>query len=442
MQALAHLIPDARELQQQCIRWVPGLVLMWLVLFTFVQPQLPVDDALRHIVSYAWGYSHVAMYPLSTQTPYSQYPLFDWAAGQLCQVLGAVPTLKLMQPAAALLVGSAVYRAFHSALAGSSEERRLDAVILTVCLLWAALYARILLARPEVFVLGWAAWGLSLRGSWRAAGFWAWLVAGLLASSSYWLAWLAWPMVLVAPWSKRHKLFALATLSTYHLAFWCIWTDGAYLGVLGLLSSWNQARLVTVGEGKTALHLLQSPGALALIALGGFGWGGQSRAKRVQQAAALVPYVLLDMVRYGSTMLLLAHTSIATGFQRLNLGAGARLAVLSILTAATMASIKVESLPQFELPKGSRVLTPFGPATFAVPMTNPGSVETLPAMEVGASSQAVQAGVRALQRGDLDCRVLLALRVTHVVESSLRGQPPACLKLEQVQGAWRLWSAR
>lgn len=420
--------------------YAPLILLGALALLVGVHPQLPTDDALRHVVSYAWGYSHTAMYPQSSLTEFNQYPLFDHVVGAASQAIGTFATLKLMQVLALLGSSWALYRAFSRYLLDSAA-RPLDATLLTLLVLSAGVLERALLARPEVFVMAWAVAWLGANEKTPLRWQVVLLLTGFALSTSYWLAWISWPLIWMAPFSARRRLGSLALLGLFHAAFWHFQTNGAYWQVFQLLTTWNANRLVSIQETKSTGLLLARPAVLALLGLaaGGFvlrpkGWG--------PGAVALLPYLALNMLRYVGSMLACLTPLIAAGWQRLALPVGARMVLGPVLLFLAAQGFEYEEAPDFKVPAGAVVLTSMSQATFAIPMANPGTVSTLPAMEVGASSQRVQAQVAALQKSTLNCSEVHALGVTHVVEKSWRGEPSPCLSLVRTKGAWRLWAVQ
>lgn len=421
----------------------PWLLLGALVLLVGVHPQLPADDALRHVVSYAWGYSHTAMYPQSTLTSFNQYPLFDRLAGAASQALGVFASLKLLQVSATAFSAWAFWRAFARFLP-DDVHRPLSATVLTLLVMCAGVLDRTMLARPEAFAMAWGVLGVSLAGNrpWRAQALF--LAGGFVLSASYWVAWLAWPLVWMVPASRTRRLALLGALALFHGLFWHLYTDGAYWQVLSLLRGWNANRLLVITETTSLAHLLVRPGMVVALALA---WAGATPAARRTPGwragmLALLPYLMLNMQRYVGNVLASLLPLVAAGWNRLQLGAKAQAVLGAALLLLGLQGIETSELPDFRLPAGAVVLTTMSQATFAVPMANPGTVSTLPAMEVGASTHRVQEQVLALRRSRVDCGELRALGVTHIVEKSWVGDPAACMSLQQTRGAWRLWSVR
>ena len=442
------LRPDQRQrLAADFFAHLPWLVFGALTLLTLGSPQLPGDDLLRHAVSYAFGYSHLAMYPESTLPAFNLYPLFDHLVGWLSQQLTPSAAVKAVQALCVALSSFVFYRAAFNTLertqAASTPSRvALDATALTLLVLGAGLMHRALLGRPEAFALLWAASALNLGGPRSILKQSLFVLAGCLVSAGYWMAWLTWPLLLLAPlaWTRRVLLGAL--VAAFHVSFWWWHSSGDYFTLMAQVPAWNAHRLLTVSENTTVFSLLLNPSVIALLALAIAGW--RFFAERGRTLLVVLAYLVLNMVRYAGALGACAVRPASHAWQRLPLNTTHRLVVVlvALLSLVHTSFPGNPAAPSFKLPAGSRVITAFGQATFATPLANPGTVAVFPAMEVGASSHAVQALSMQLVRGKFDCDKARALKLTHAVESGYPGKVSACLHLLETQGPWRLWEVR
>ena len=419
----------------------PWMLLGALVLTALFHPALPADDALRHVVSYAWGYDHRAMYPLSTLPGYNLYPTFDRAVGWLSQAVGPLATVKLLQALSVALVSTALYRIASLALP-DGPRRPLDATVLVLFVLCAGVMHRAMLARPEVLAFGWAALALSLPAARPRLSATVFVAGGVLVSSGYWMAWVYWPLVLFAPFTLRWRMAVVALLTAAHLAYWHFVSQGDYWNLLSNLNSWHANRLIAVSENKGILSALAHPTTwvfIALVVLGMPAYRLGRRRRLVDLGTASLAFAAVNMIRYLGALLAAWLPVAARGWAQLRLPSSAVAFLAVAMWLQTLYSIEVQPQPDFKVPAGSRVLTPFSVATFSIPFANPGTVETLPAMEVGASDQRVQRLSQGLASREFGCGLAREVRVTHVVENQWVGEPPGCWRLLELKHGWRLW---
>jgi hypothetical protein len=420
-----------------------GLALGLLVFAAgwLMHPPAPQDDLLRNIPSYAYGFSHTAMFPHTSLPSFNLYPGFDHVLGVLAQRWGESITLQLALVTLWLLAIALVV-----ALARRNGGKLDAGTAVLLCLLLSSMFSfRLLLGRPEMFCTVWGGAALLCRGPKALA---AWCVAGLALSSSYSLfpVYLVFGLLLPTTWTRR--IVCVSVLLAFHLAFWS-WHAGsllAFVQSVAAIPAWSAARLMGVSETKSIWPFMLTVPMLPLALLA-FA-GGQKLPRTEGLLLALVGgyFFLPDMVRYGGTIALLffiAALPLAPAISALvkqHAGAAVFVLLLPAITAHQVLkdTTSLGALPHFQLPAKSVVLTSFDPATFAMPFFNPGRVQVVPAMEVGATDKPYQAAAAALSRGKLSCDQLEPLDITHVVERSQKTVLP-CLKLTGLQGDWRMW---
>jgi len=408
----------------------------WLML-----PPAPSDDLLRHIPAHAYGYVHSAIFPHSSLPAYSLYPAFEHGVGALAQAWGPLVTVQVVMAAAWLSAVLLVVGLARQAGAGLSAGTSV-----LICLLFAtALSERLFLGRPEVFGVLWGVAALLCRG--RIALL-TWVLGGVLLSSSYWLFPLYLVFVLLLPHSWKARIAAGAVLLGYHFAFWT-WNAGGlatYLQVLGMIPVWTNARLLTVLETQSIWQMFARPSMVILTALGLTGLVRMEPRRRLMLVTVGIAFLMTNMVRYAAVLALLLFVAALplvedlNAFVRRHLAAALVVLLLPLLSVGVVrqAAPTFGQLPHFTLPAGAKVLTAFDTATFALPFFNPGRVQIIPAMEIGATEKPYQQASRNLYFGNLTCKDLEGLNLTHVVERTQQSIPQ-CLKLTKVQGEWRLW---
>lgn len=410
--------------------------LHWLMV-----PPAPSDDLLRHIPAHAYGFAHGAIFPHSSLPVYNLYPAFEHGVGALAQAWGPVVAVQLVMAAAWLFAILLVV-----ALARQSGAGITAGTSVLICLLFStALSQRLFLGRPEIFGV---LWGVAALLCQRRAALFAWIVGGALFSSSYWLFPIYLVFGLLLPYSWKARIGTGAVLLGYHFAFWT-WNAGGllpYLEVLRMIPVWTDARLLTVLETKSIWQMFANPWMVILTGLGLTGLMRLEPRRRMMLATVGVAFLMTNMVRYAAVLALLLFIAALAlvpdlnAFVRKHLAAALVVLLLPLLSVGLVrhAAPAFGELPQFTLPAGAKVLTAFDTATFALPFFNPGRVQVIPAMELGATELRYQQASRNLYYGKLTCKDLEGLDISHVAESSQR-TIPECLKLTKVQGNWRLW---
>lgn len=401
------------------------------------------DDLLRHLAQAFWPDGYRGMYLHTSLPPADLYPAFDLLAGGLARSLGPYPAMWTMQALAWIAFVTVFVAAARRMLGGARDARARTLTLIALTAVLVVISQRLFLARPEVFLTIWAIAALIPSG---VAGAIAWVAAGLLLSSGYWLSALYFPaaLMLALPW--RARAFAFAALVAGWAALWWWLTDGEPLAAIAwtLEQVANRIDGMAVSENRSILNLLFAPAMLALIVAGVWAWRVPGSKRAVLALAAL--FVATAQARYGTVIapLLALFVLSALRSRIAALPAGAPI-VAVLLASAVFAQLatgfpRMAAQPRFELPRGATVLTAFDAASYATLIANPGSVRVAPAFEIGASTAPLQRLVLGLAHGRIDCATVRSLGFSHVIEQSLRGDPPQCLSLRATRAGWRLWT--
>ena len=439
----AHL---AHQLWHQVVRYAPLWLLGSLFLTVAAAPAFAPDDLLRHVVSYAWGYSHQAMYPYSALPAYNQYPLFDWFAGLLAQTLSTAESAKLLVAA----VFACGMLTLMDALAYWNKElkTRLTPVhlgALALLVLYAGASTRFWLGRPEAWALCWAIFATTAGKSHLRQG--TAVALGAVLSLSYWMAPLFFVPVLVARLPLHRALLLLGMVVGFHMGFWNWWSQGDIWHWPTMLQQWNDNRLSIVLETQSMVSALVQPAPLMLLFLALRGWRALSHdaVGGLGQRSLLVHalYWALNLIRLLPVALAGLLPLVVKGAAALRLPTKAvfigSLVCTWLLINQVSVNIQAAPIPLFKVPRGALVLTNPNSGVYGVPFANPGTVQVIPAMEVGATAQELQKLSLSLDSFSTKCEDLQKYRITHVVENRALGTPPPCLHLMQTQGSWRLW---
>lgn len=405
----------------------------------------PIDDLLRHVVSFAWDYSHRDMFPMSSLPDYNLYPLFDLVVGSVTRLTDPFTAARIVSVCCNALMVLTIYSCcLHWARV--SGARREEALLVAMLLLAAQTVERAIMGRPESWALAWALWTTTVTDMHRLRTAVLSLL-GVVVSVSYWLAPLMFPLVLLADASRKLRLRMFVGLCAFHFLFWMAWTRGDMLHWATMIAGWEAKRPFAILEGLGVVYLLSRRETLLL-------WVLALCSAVVLRRYALqwglhAAYLSSNLIRIGPMAFSCLMRPAVHTLGRLALPRPVLLG-LSCLVWALYAPGMFKSqralpaLPRFVLPEGSRVLTPFNAATFAMASANPGRVKIFPPMEVGAGDPVITRMAVSLwyqNRGGLNCRDLWDSGITHVVESTSWGVP-GCLRLLSRQDAWRLWEVR
>lgn len=418
---------------------------------------LPQDDLLRHILSRGWGYDYAAHYGHHFVDQHWSYWIgFDWLVGAVHAMSGDVlVTSRIVRAAIFLAVGSAVV-----ASVARAHEDPLFRAAATALILFSLLWLRLSLGRPEVLFTGLVVAALALPRL-------AWLAVFVLLSPTYWLApaYSAAALLLgrdEEPWRQRlaRNLGVAAIGIAAWFVFWWIYSEGTLLhfaALVGKVVEIHASSENPVGELMSMTQGTRNPLVLALMVcllVSAWLWGGSVPAVRQRPTIVLCLLVagffcLPDYVRYAPIIwaLLLLVMLMLTSEIRVP----ARVspwAMVPLLALVAMAIRPVQDgssekvLEHLRVPAGNRILTSFNSSTFFATAANPDSVVT-PIFDVASTVQPYRQLVMELSVGRLDCAALLQLDAfDFVVESTFKGDAPACLTLFRLDGPHRLWKVK
>lgn len=417
-----------------------ALPLMVFASRLLMAPPTAIDDLLRHIASAFWPGGYADMYIYSDLPAVELYPFFDTAVGVLAKAIGPTFTMWVAQAVAlggfvAVFVSVALRQVQGGQMAGAM-------ILISLALVMSIMSMRLFLGRPEVFLTIWAIAAPLAAGRARLA---IWLMGGVVLSGAYWLAPVYFTAALLLPYSRRARIAAFAGLAGVWLALW-FWMAGAEFlsGFAHMLAQvGNRIDGIVVSENVSILNLLISPPMLVLL-IGSFWAVGRSKPDNRFLILAVF-FMLANQTRYGGVIapLLAFHLLPALRGWAIPWPRYARISALLIgtfwLSSIADNSPKYGQQPRFTLPQDSVVLSYLSSGIYFVPFSNPGAVKVAPGPEIGAASPVVQALSRDLTAGHLNCDDLAGLGFTHLVEDTLRGTPPSCLKLGATHLGWRLW---
>lgn len=421
---------------------LPALVFIMIAIQ--IQP-MASDDLLRDlIIGQHYNYDYSKLYPLSQLPKFSMWWGFDHLLAWIQNYIPANVAMWLLQ--ATLYIGMTLIVA---KAATSLLTERTDKVYwagLAVALTIYMSVGRIALARPEIILSVWSLAAVNLRGNRSIA---AWLTGGVMLCSTYWLAFLYFPAVILIKTSWQNKTALLTGLVAAHLAIWFGMFGVEYFHALAWLPQVLANQITIVGENAGFEILIGNPLILGLIALIAIGLFSNPTPKSWPYAAILCYFIAANQVRYiGSIaplMVLLALQLWKHKLPTLNAVGMTMVACLCFLlqVESVKAVPSLKNAPNFTLPPSARVMTAYDLATYAIPYSNPG-IQIEPSYAFGASPKNLQQLALDIggKGGQPSCAVLIEDGFTHVIEQTMNDPIPTCLELVAVNKKWRLWHVR
>lgn len=401
------------------------------------------DDLLKHIVVSSWPGGYRQMYPHSAIPAVELYLGFDWIVGRLASGVGTAATMWIVQALALTAFCWVFAVACLRRLAGNPLGPLITLLALTFALVLVT--NRLLLGRPEIFFTIWALAAVTIE---RRASVVLWVIVGALMSTGYWLAPIYFPAAVLLSLSRNERVAAFLALLGLWNAWWAWISEGGYLVSFGqvLLRTVERVEGMQVGENASVFNLVGH--ASFVVAMCGAFWAARQRGADRRTGLVAAYFALSNQVRYVSLIAPLLMLQWIEALRevkyngRLPIRVSAVVICSIVLSGIANSQAKYADLPRFRLPAGAKVFTGFTTATYSTVFANPGQIQMVPGFDIGALDSRLQKTVVELNAGRADCETLAGFGFTHVVESSLKGETPPCLRMVAVHGGWRLWEVR
>jgi len=468
--------------------WLPICVVLFLALihggFT------PADDLVRHITSYRhdFNYSHYYLYAdvLSTVTM-SPWFGFEWMAGHLHSLISRglswqypdldgralhIQALKLAMNLIVLLAlglfGLVFVPVFRQVFQHRPMPHIMTGIALTV-ILFEGVVGRLLIARPEVFMM------LAMFSAWLLPPK-RWVILMMLLQPLYWLSFLYVAGLLLIPslrWPQ--KLLACALILFAYALFWHFYCGlEAVAYYFQITNEALKTRLIHASEN---LALLDAGTSLKGIWIAMFGmalyrWGDGdlSPRERWSMVAFMLLWIMANQIRYliycGPCLVYMWARQCFSGSENSsgnfshahqgNFGTGNNylFGALAMVLVSCLPMLPIQGFqaPLFKtLPPEAKILTFFDASTFILPALYP-DVRVSPPMEAGFSNLSLQRFMKEHKKDKqgkevdaFNCAAFLKnfTEFTYVVDSSddrrVPASKPECLELAETHGVWRLW---
>jgi hypothetical protein len=318
-------------------------------------------------------------------------------------------------------------------------------------------FPRLYLGRPEVIFTGLVFAAFTLR---RAT--WLALFAGLSCAYAFSPIYAAAALMLGSPAEtlrtrvlKNIPVAVAAAASA--IAIWMVYTGGQYTLVYTLLQTVLQVQVdnkITIGELLPLTEIMGSPVALMIcFGLLAIVWKHASYIASNTQAsdqmllilAVACYFALPNYARYASIIwpLFLLVALLAIGHDLPSTYPRSWIWVAGVVFIAINVSPRSQSIDEavlktMRVPPGSTILAPFTSASYIASAANPDAVVT-PIFDMSTVVEPAQSIVRKLSEGTLDCAAASPLRFEYLIENTLKGPAPACVKMVAIQGNHRLW---
>lgn len=454
------------------LSWLPISYLIWVFLVFLINLPMPQDDLLRDVVAGNYNYDYTQLYihaPFMAQ--YNQYIAFDYVLHGMALILGNTITVHLVQSLLFILFMWPVYILFNNILQ-NNEHKELILTLLLIFVFNNFTMLRLTLGRPEMFFTCWLAWGLMIKtlSKPKLVKIY-WFACGLLMIPTYWLAFFYVPIVFFIFNDKREKVIYLSIYILLIVGFWQLYSHFQWLSSIGDLAMLNKNRLAVVGENKSIVIMLLSPITLIPLLFYAYTYKQQMiklqyyldwqkiRSQRISLQSIkthfkdalfsnhlltcvlflLVPYLMLDMIRYSALISLLVGVILANRANSIDIRF-TPFAKYLILCLAIFIPLSVDcyrTIPKFTLPEQSVVLGT-NQSNYFVPFYSK-NIQIAPAMEIGANVKDIQIMMKSVDvDGTVSCELLRQYHFTYVVEKNLT-TVPKCLQIYQVQKGWRAW---
>lgn len=432
----------------------------WLLLAVCVawmafSSSLPVDDLLRHIQSAAWGFNYVPHYDHHIlPTTWSWTIAFDAAVGRVHALTGdALTTARIVRAVETAFVGTMLLLAVNR----STRQPALRFFGFSLAMM-GMVWGRLQLGRPEIIFTGLVFAACFLRRGW-------WLTLFAVTAPAYAFSPIYAAACLLLGSSQEPPIRRVALNLSIGIAavlsaatFWFAYTGGEYIKVYSLLSTVldvQSSKKIWVGELLPIVSVMSAP--ISIFILGGFfaviwkraGSLGARPDARLQVLLLLVLAFYFALPNYVRYTPIIWSLFILAGLHAIGdeLPPAAPASWLWIGTTLFVAlsitprgePIAPETLSAMRVPAGSRVLAPFNRSSYIAIAANPDAIVT-PIFDISAVTEPARSVVLALGDGKFSCQAANAIGFDYVIENTLNGRPPECLRLVAVQGPQRLWA--
>jgi hypothetical protein len=429
---------------------------------------IPTDDLLRDIIAgdYKFDYNNLYIYaPLLAK--YNQYIAFDKILYLLSQHIGKIWTIRVVQLFCISAYITPLVLIFNKLLSHRPDKDELVTFCLAYTLI-SSIMIRLTLGRPEVILAAWTLFGIACGLYNNKLAKCLWVILGIVLIPTYWLSLLYVPTTLVVFKEVRTKILMCAVFAVLNLFIWQALSGGQWIYSFELLNKSLINRLpdALVNENSTIAKAIITPQVGLILVLLSYkiqlyikwlyiAWCNDKKAIYVETVKMLhhkyiwliilcIWFCLANMIRYIDVVMPILMIIFVDQYKDYKYTLGTVIQknfvfIIAIyLTISNQMSLTT-SPPKFNLPAGSRVLTSFDGANYYAPFFNKSKIYIAPSMEIGANEKGIQQLVVGIQKyKHLDCELLKRFNFQYIIEKDLNSKP-SCLKLIDVQGAYRLW---
>ena len=435
-----------------------SIILLILVIFCIRAP-FPSDDLLRDVIIGKYGFNYSNLYIYAPRiTPYNQYIGFDKILFMLVQHVGQIWTVRVVQVTCILGYIIALVLIFNKLLDSHPDKQELIVLLVTYTII-APIMSRLILGRPEVIFTIWALFGVACGLYKNHIASIAWIFIGICLIPLYWLGFLYLPVTFLLFNKHYVKTMVFIIMMALYLFSWQILSNYEWLSSLLLWfhNIFDRIPEVTVNENNTIFSMVLIPQVGIVLFMLSYkfqknftiNWRRCSFMKVVKHKYTCllllcIWFCMPNMIRYIDIVFPLIMVIAVDQFKGVKLSLDkvvyknfiTIISVYLVIMAQSMPTIKP---PKFNLPANAKVLASFDGANYYVPFFAKEKIQIAPSMEIGANEYEIQQLIVDIQKNNnVNCVSLKKYNFNYLVEKSLTSIPN-CLRLVQVQGAYRLW---
>lgn len=397
-----------------------GSIVFCFVLYIFlllVFPCEPVDDLLRHMKSYTYGYDYRSMYPFSPGVPsWNMYYLFDVFAGKVHLLAGDYAFVIIQA-----LVISVYFVGTWWLLKGSTSRNWRFAVSMISL---ALVFGRLQLARPSVFEGGLFLIALAACKEERFP-WWGHFLIGCLMTSFYHLF-----FIYLIPLVLFRRIYLLSMAAGF----------GGWFAYAGTDYFHNIIRVLTIGSQRGGIKITEAspiygamlPHMYLLIPII-FYWRND-----IKRLVAVGWFFLSNQVRYmeGIVPVLMSYA------KHWEVKISQTVLIIIFISASCFRTVTTPSDSWKALsgviPSNSKVLCLGYDSMFKLAFTGD-KLRLSPCMDVGWDTNEVKEAIlTANTKGTFNIGAFRSGTFDYVVESDLK-EVPKGMELYKVAGKWRVW---